>query len=271
MYLEYWHLKEKPFENNWDLRFYYLANQHQEMLTRLLYTVREKKQGVIFSGRHGSGKSLILRLFLKKITDVKGDFRIIYIIDPVIRTIEFYQEFLRQLGQYEIPTNRTLLVKLFKEQLVKINDAGGHTVIIIDEAHLIHNETLEDLRLLLNLFHPVTDKGLISIILAGQFELDEKIQGNPALTQRLPIRCKLELLSEEQTSEYIFHRLRVVGQTGQLFTPEAISLIHRYSQGTPRAINNFCDLALFLGYTQGSARIEPYIIETVAKEIEESL
>lgn len=271
MYTEYWHLKEKPFENNWDLRFYYLSTQHQEMLTRLLYTVREQKQGVIFSGMHGTGKSLVLRLFLKKISDLKGDYRIVYIGDPLIRTEEFYQEFLRQLGLQEIPSGHMVLANRLREMLVKINDAGGFAVIIIDEAHLIESDSLEDLRLLLNLYHPVTDKCLLSLVLAGQFELDKKTQGNPALTQRLPVRCRLEALSEEQTAEYIFHRLRVAGQTTQLFTDEAIALIYRYTRGTPRAINNFCDLALFLGYSGNAARIEPAVIEAVAKEIEDSL
>jgi general secretion pathway protein A len=271
MYLDYWHLKEKPFENNWDLRFYYFAEQHQEMLSRLLYTVRERRQGVIFSGRYGSGKSLILRMFLKKMIDMQQDYKIIYVIDPLSRTVEFYQEFLRQLGLHEVPTGRMQLINQFKEQLVKVNDTGGHTIIIVDEAHLINNDTLEDLRLLLNLYHPKTDQALLSIILAGQFQLDEKIQGNPALTQRLPIRCKLELLTEEQTSEYVFHRLRIAGQSMPIFTPEAIQLIYRYSQGTPRVINNCCDLALFLGFSQSVARIEPELVELVAKEIEESL
>ena len=271
MYLEYWHLKEKPFENNWDLRFYYFSEQHQEMLSRIMYTVRERRQGVIFSGKHGSGKSLILRMFLKKIIELKQDYKIIYIVDPLSRTVEFYQEFVRQLGHHDVPTGRMQLINLFKELLVKVNDTGGHTIIIIDEAHLINNDTLEDLRLLLNIYHPTTDKALLSIILAGQFQLEEKVQGNPALTQRLPIRCKLDLLSMGQTSEYIFHRLRIAGQAMPIFTEEAIELIYRYSQGTPRVINNCCDLALFLGFSQGVARIEADLIEMVAKEIEESL
>lgn len=271
MYLEYWHLKEKPFENNWDLRFYYLAEQHQEMLFRLLYTIREKRQGVIFSGRHGSGKSLVLRMLLKKMAELKQEYKVIYLIDPLSRTIEFYQEFVRQMGHFDVPTGRIQLTNLFKDLLIKNSDTGSHTVLIIDEAHLINSETLEDLRLLLNLYHPVTEKTLLTIALAGQFQLEEKVQNNPALTQRLPIRCKLEPLSLEQTYEYIVHRLRVAGQTIEIFTPEVVELIHRYSQGTPRVINNFCDLALYLGYSNNAVRIETDIIETVAKEIEDSI
>ena len=275
MYNDYWRLREKPFENNWDLRFYYLSNQHKEVLTRLLYAARENRQGALLTGDYGSGKSMVLALLINKLQSSGQDYAIIHIKDPMMGIEDFYREFLLQLDsdikEAEACESKSVLFKKFNKELINQTDRSRHTVLIVDEAHLMEIKTLEELRLLLNNYHPETNSGMLTLILAGQPPLAEKIRGIPALSQRIPIRCNFPLLDEAQCEEYIFHRLRVAGSRNQLFTPEAVKLIWNYTRGVPRSVNNICDMALFLGSSRGVAKVDEEIIEEVARDIEESL
>lgn len=273
MYEEYWKLKEKPFENNFDLRFLYLSLQHEEVLTRLLFSVREKRHGAILAGSYGSGKSLILRYFLKKLAKEESNCRVIHIMDPLMTITEFYREFFRQTG-YEVEngSGKRLIIAM-EELLASIQDQGGHTLFVIDEATLIPEDTLEEMRLLLDLFHPTTQNALLTMILSGPFGEEDApdMLKSPALRQRLPLRCHLDTFDTEQCAEYIQHRLAVAGQTGQIFTDDAVSIIADKSGGAPRSINNICDLALFLGYSRRSIQVDGELVDLVTQEIAESL
>jgi len=289
MYEEYWKLKEKPFENNFDLKFIYLSLQYEEVITRLMFIVREKRKGAFITGYYGSGKSLILQYFITQLAELEEPIRVIHISDPMMSMTDFHREFIRQFGaefedqqrklkqaegvpQTENPSHPRLLMAL-KDILVKIQDEGGHTVLLIDEATLIPAETMEELRLLLDLYHPETQKSLISMILSGPFSEPDlpAYFNNPALRQRLPLKCHVGNLDEEQCGDYIKHRLEVAGQPNQLFTDEAIEMIARRSNGAPRSINNICDLALFLAFSQNSVRIDTDVIDLVTQEIGETL
>ncbi len=289
MYEDYWKLKEKPFENNFDLKFIYLSLQYEEVITRLMFIVREKRKGAIITGYYGSGKSLILQYFMAQLAELEEPIRIIHISDPMMSMTDFYREFFRQFGAEledrqrkanlesgESAGNHSSHPRLhlaLKDILIKIQDERGHTVLLIDEATLIPEDTMEELRLLLDLHHPETHKSLISMILSGPFSEPDlpAYFKNPALRQRLPLKCHVGNLDEEQCGDYIKHRLEVAGQPNQLFTDEAIELIAKRSNGAPRSINNICDLALFLGFSQTSVRIDTDIIDLVTEEIGETL
>lgn len=287
MYNDYWKLKEKPFENNFDLRFIYLPLQYEEAITRLTFIVQEKRKGAIITGYYGSGKSLILQYFASQLENSEEGVHVIKVNDPMMSIIDFHREFVRQLGHeyQELLLNKledvTLnggvsgqsLIDSLKDTLISIQDKGGHTVLLIDEATLIPKGTLEELRMLLDLHHPTTHKGLLSMILSGSFSEPDlpAYFNNPALHQRLPLKCYVGNLDEEQCGDYIKHRLEVAGQPNQLFTDEAIEIIARRSNGAPRSINNICDLALFLAFSQNSVRIDTDVIDLVTQEIGETL
>lgn len=275
MYEEYWKLKEKPFENNFDLRFFYLSLQHEEAVTRLMYAVRDKRHGVVLSGDFGSGKSIILHNFLQRVRETEPKFSIIQIGDPMMTMAEFYREFLRQLGsEAGEGHSRERLSSMLREKLVAIHDAGGHTVIAVDEADLIKEDTMQEMRLLLDLNHPKTQEALLTLVLCGCLGDISGSSGHlnsPALRQRIPIRCQLDPLDEDQCAEYISHRLAVAGQDNPLFTEEAIRCIAERAGGAPRVINNICDLALFLGCSQNVPKVDVEIVEAVTDEISGSL
>lgn len=281
MYEDYWKLKEKPFENNFDLKFLFLSLPYEEVVTRLLFVVEERRKGAIVSGYYGSGKSLILHQFMKKVKELKGPYKAIYINDPQMSMTEFHRELLHQLAPEstdhsttgeKLETRRSLVATL-KQLLMAVHAKGGHTVLVVDEATLIPPETLEELRLLVDLCHPETQKGLFSLILAGPFDeadLPPHLK-HPALRQRLPLKCSVGNLDEDQCGEYIKHRLSIAGQPNQLFTDDAIKKIAACSHGSPRSINNICDLALFLGFSQSAVKVDGDIVDLVTEEIGETL
>lgn len=273
MYEEYWKLKEKPFDNNYDLRFLYLSLQHEEAVTRLLYAIKDRRHGVVLSGQYGSGKSIILNYLIHRVREMGENYRVIQITDPIMTMAEFFREFLHQLGSPIVEnTTRPVLSSSLQKSLIAIHDEGGHTVVAIDEADLIDESTMQEMRLLLDLCHPETQASLLTLVLCGC--LGDENEGHlksPALRQRIPIRCQLDSFDFDQCIEYINHRLQVAGQPNPLFTDAAIQIIADSSKGAPRAINNICDLSLFLGASRNVPKVDADIVEAVTQEIAGSL
>jgi general secretion pathway protein A len=273
MFEEYWKLKEKPFDNNYDLRFLYLSLQHEEAITRLLFAIKDRRHGVVLSGSYGSGKSIILNYLLHRAQEMDETLRFVQITDPLMTMTEFFREFLHQLGEpVDMAAARPLLSATLRKKLMQVHEAGKHAIIAIDEVDLISDETMQEMRLLLDLCHPKTQGTLVTMVFCGC--LGDSEHGHfksRALRQRIPIRCELDSFDADQCAEYIAHRLKVAGQPNQLFTDDAIELIAEASQGAPRAINNICDLCLFLGSSRNLPKVDAEVVEAVAQEIAGSL
>ncbi|MFC1496520.1 ExeA family protein [Candidatus Margulisiibacteriota bacterium] len=144
---------------------------------------------------------------------------------------------------------------------------GKKTIVIIDEAHVITDPRIwEGMRLMLNF--QSEQKFYLSLILLGQPELKDNLSSNKQLLQRIPVRCHLGALKENETEEYVSHRLKVAKATKDLFTLDSLKLIHESSGGIPRRINHICDLALFTGMGKGIETISTEIIRDVAEELD---
>lgn len=269
MYEEYWGLKEKPFENTPDPKFLYRSVQHEEALSRLLYAVREKKPAAMLTGEFGAGKTLLSRVLLNELS--KDRYKVALIFNPKLSAIEFLQEIIFQLGEELSPSNskRELLNSLNK--ILNNNfERYKDTVIVIDEAQSIEdNEIFEELRLLLNF--QLNNATLLSLVLLGQPELFRKISSLPQFDQRIAIRYHLLHLSEQETREYILHRLSIsaVQKERTFFSEDAIKLISQASAGIPRMINNICDMCLLAGFGAKAVMVEYNIAMDVIKDSEE--
>lgn len=244
MYEQYWDLKEKPFENTPDPKFFYASLQHEEALARMLYTVMETKGAGLLTGVYGCGKTLLSRALLKELQ--KDVYKVAIINNPKLDEVELLRMIAYNLGFAEVPTRKAdILIKLesiFKENLMD----GKKTVIIIDEAHAIDDYNIfEEVRLLLN--YQLEDKFLVTILLLGQPELKEKIETIKQLNQRIAMRYHLKPLSKEETAAYISHRLNIAQSKINPFLEDAIEIIYQYSGGIPRKINHICDIALLAG------------------------
>ena len=141
-------------------------------------------------------------------------------------------------------------------------------VVVVDEAQNLSWELLEEIRLLTNL--ETSSEKLLQIVLSGQPELEEKLR-HPSvrqLRQRVSLWCRTQALTESQTHAYVAERLRIAGASWQLFSPEALDLVHRYSRGIPRIINLLCEHSLILAYVEQVQQVTAAIVESVATELE---
>ena len=258
MFLSYWGLKEKPFENTPDPRFMYYSVKHKEALLNLLYAVNENKGAALLTGDVGCGKTLIARTLITRLD--MHDHEVAFITNPRFGEDDFVKEILFQFGLESITGSKIDLLHSFNDLLFNNSKNGKNNVLIIDEAQLIINKLiLEEIRLLLNL--QMDDRFLITIILIGQPELKATVKSMPQLDQRIGIRYHIEHLSPDDTYNFISYRLRVAGREKPIFGDDTIQLIYDYSKGIPRKINNICDICLVMGVARNLEYIDKRVVQ----------
>lgn len=268
MYNDYWGFKEKPFENTPDPRFFYCSAKHEEALMRLLYAVQERKSSAMLSGECGSGKTLLSRIILNRLMN-KEKYKVALVVNPAIPLLELLGEIVYQLGAENPAGERKVdILRRLNEILYSVSQDGKHTVIIIDEAQAISEDSVfDELRLLLNF--QVNERFLLTLLLLGQPELREKIEATRQFKQRLALRYHLTTLTELETRAYIGHRCLVAGKESPPFSDGAYKLIYEYSQGLPREINNICDLSLVIGMGERADSVRERIVGEVIKDFQQ--
>ena len=264
MYTEYWNLKEKPFELTPDPRYLYYSREVEEALIRLIYTVRESKGAMLLTGIYGCGKTTLSRVFLNELVGTK--YEVALITNPRLSANELLMEMIYQLGGGLLKgETKGGLLRVFNEMLNANLSRGKETVLVIDEAQAIEDlETYEELRLLLN--YQQNDRFLLTLILIGQNELRKRLKELPQLKQRLIIDYHLNSLDENDTYNYMQHRLAIAGAKQPIFDSHAMRLIYRYSSGIPRMINGIGDMALLEGFFREGKIIDEAIIKKVVKD-----
>ena len=269
MYNDYWGFKEKPFENTPDPRFFYCSAKHEEALMRLLYAVQERKSSAMLSGECGSGKTLLSRIILNRLMN-KEKYKVALVVNPAIPLLELLGEIVYQLGGENPAGERKIdILRRLNEILYSVSQDGKHTVIIIDEAQTISEDSVfDELRLLLNF--QVNERFLLTLLLLGQPELREKIEGTRQFKQRLALRYHLTTLTESETKAYIGHRCAIAGKPSPPFSDGAYKLVYEYSQGLPREINNICDLSLVIGMGEKADSVCERIVSEVIKDFQQA-
>ncbi len=268
MYKAYFHLSRNPFDLTPDPNCFVPTPRHNEALAALYYGVRRHKGFVVVTGEVGTGKTLLLRCLLRLLENSK-DIAYAYLFNSRLNPTDFLQYVLSDFGLPASGKNKCELLLDLSKFLVTRGAKQMTTVLIIDEAHDLPVDTLEELRLLSNL--ETTDDKLLQIILVGQPELDVKLDSIELrqLKQRIALRTQLGALNAKQTQEYIEQRLRIAGAdpgSPALFSPQAIAAVHAFSRGYPRLINIICENALISAYARQSPTVSERIVEDVAKE-----
>jgi general secretion pathway protein A len=267
MYLSFFGLNEKPFAITPDPRYLYLSARHAEALAHLLYGVNEAGGFVQLTGEVGTGKTTIIRSLLAQIPK---NAEIALILNPRMTAPEFLLTICEELG-IGVPDDSTNslkdLVDILSHYLLRAHSQGKRIVLVVDEAQNLAPDVLEQVRLLTNL--ETNTQKLLQIILIGQPELRELLARNELrqLAQRITGRYHLDPLSEEETSAYVRHRLRVAGATTDIFTVRALKEVHRLSTGVPRVINVICDRALLGAYTQDKHHVSASLVCRSAAEV----
>jgi general secretion pathway protein A len=264
MYLSYYNLSEWPFQLNSDPGFLWLGEKHKEALSTLIYGVQDRRAFLLLTGDVGTGKTTLVNSLLEKLDEsvFVGN-----ITDPKLDLLGFLNVVSASLGLPEKSEKKEDFLSRFARFLNEKYAEGKYVLLIIDEAHALSADHLEQIRLLSNIELP--DRRLISIFLVGQDELNETLTSYEcrALRQRISLICRVEPLSEGETAEYIRHRLKIAGTDRELFSKSAIREIHRFSRGYPRLINIICDHALLTGYVRNLRKITPTLINECGKEM----
>jgi len=268
MYKAYFHLARNPFDLTPDPNCFVPTPKHNEALAALYYGVRRHKGFVVVTGEVGTGKTLLLRCLLRLLENSK-DIAYAYVFNSRLSPSEFLQYVQSDFGLPVAGKNKVDLLLDLSKFLVSRGSKQMTTVLIVDEAHDLPADTLEELRLLSNL--ETTEDKLLQIVLVGQPELDKKLDSTELrqLKQRIALRAQLGALTVQQTKEYIEQRLRIAGadpNAPPLFSAEAVAAIYAYSRGFPRLINTLCENALVGAYARQATSVTPGMVEDVASE-----
>jgi len=264
MYEAYWELSEPPFDNSPNPKFFYLSPEHEEALVRLVYTVRHRKGCGMLTGEYGCGKTTLSRALIQRLEAER--YEIGLLTNPSWNATDFLREALYQLGVESRETSKSELLHLLNDVFFRNHREGRDTVIIVDEAQLIADDAVfEEVRLLMNF--QTDDRFLVTLLLIGSPELRERVRRLKHLDQRITIRYHLNTLDYTHTAAYVTHRLKMAGRATPIFTEEAIKLIFDFTRGTPREINNLCDVALLVGYTKRAKEIGEKIVAEVIKDM----
>lgn len=268
MYERFYALKRSPFELSPDPRFFYPTPSHNEALAMLSYGVLGRKGFVVVTGEVGLGKTLMLQCFLECIR--RKDVAFAFVYNPRLSVIEFLSYVVKDLQLSFKQLTKGEILSCLNEYLLVRCRRGAVTAIIVDEAHLLSWELLEEIRLLTNL--ETAEHKLVQLVLVGQPELGHKLDSPELrqLKQRVGLRCHLRPLGFEDLRGYIHRRLELAGANSQswsIFPEEVIELIYELSRGVPRVVNNLCENALISGYGKQIKQITLDIIREVASDL----
>jgi type II secretory pathway predicted ATPase ExeA len=259
MYNAFFQLSHTPFTRGLPPEQLMSTQAMQEVGARLDYAARDRRFAIL-TGAVGAGKSTALRAFLARLPVTS--YTPLYVTDSQLTPRNFYHEVLWQLGvtpRFYRGDARRQLHRALQER----DDAGKQPVIVIDEAHLLGRAMLEEVRFLLNF--DVDSRAPLALILAGQPELRStlKLECFAAIAQRVHLRAHLAALTAAESARYIQHHLAQAGATGALFTEPALRIIHAFTGGLPRQLNNVCAACLLYAYGQNRQLID----DAIAKEV----
>ena len=264
MYLPHYKLKIPPFSISPDPNFLWLSSKHREAYSVLRYGILEDKGFLALTGEIGTGKTLLIN---KLIGDCPVPTIIVAIPDPGMKPMEFYRFLAAEAGMKKNFSGKAGFLIRFKQFIHQAYDVEKKVLLILDEAQRLSFETLEQVRLLSNI--EKSDKTLINIFFVGQNEFNDMLEDERSMAtkQRITTRYQLEPFTEDETAEYIYHRLKVAGAKTKIFNPDAIETIQNFSKGFPRAINIICDNAMMIGYGSESKTITANMVKSAVSEL----
>src|SRR5258708_27725617 len=266
MYKSFFKLQITPFGTSPDPTLLYMIPHTLQPLACLEYGISARKGFTVLTGEVGTGKTTLLRRALSSFSGRRVSTA--FVFNPRLDVLDFLEFVLTDFGL--MPTTRTksgMLLQL-NRWLIERFRMEETCVVVVDEAQNLSWELLEEIRLLTNL--ETSSEKLLQIVLSGQPELEEKLR-HPSvrqLRQRVSLWCRTQSLTESQTHAYVAERLRIAGATWQIFSLDALDLVHRYSRGIPRIINLLCEHSLIVAYVEHVRQVTAAMVEGVAIELE---
>jgi general secretion pathway protein A len=267
MYEQFFGFRERPFDLTPNPRFVVMTAAHREALSNLEYGILSRKGITMLLGEAGTGKTTVIRTAIER-----QPTRVwcVHIPNPALTR----DEFVEMLGtKFELSdqarVSKATLLRELEALLLQRRAADETTVLIIDEAQSLPHDLLEEVRLLANI--ETNEEKLLSVIIAGQPELSARLNDDSLrqLKQRVALRCELGVLSLAETAAYLAGRIRAAGGVGaQVFTREAVTLIHERSNGIPRTINVLADNALLSAFAVGERPVTRQTVLDVCQDFD---
>lgn len=266
MYEQFFGLRERPFDLTPNPRYLVLTDSHQEALSNLQYAIASRKGITLLVGEAGSGKTTVIRTAIEK---QPARVHSVHLNNPTMTRAEFGEILAIKFGLSEraMVSKAALLIEL--EALLRSRRARGEsTLLVVDEAQSLPLELLEEIRLLVNI--ESDDDKLLSVIIAGQPEIAERLndQSLRQLKQRVALRCQLRPLTLSETSAYIEGRVRAAGGATNIFTQDAIDLIHESALGIPRSVSVIADNALLGAFASGERPVSRQTVREVCRDFD---
>lgn len=267
MYNAFFGFRENPFNLSPDPAFLYRSPQHEEALANLIYGVHSRKGFIVLTGEVGTGKTTMLECLRDYLESQYIEFA--FLFNSRINTEQFFEMIAYDLDLRCSVKSKTEVLFALNHLLIQQANEGRTTVLIVDEAHNLDWDVLEEIRLLGNLENPRLGK-LLQIVLAGQPELDRKLDAPNLrqLKQRIVLRCTLTPFTLAESNEYINSRLKKAGMPEQtVFPEEVLQEVHLRSQGIPRLINAICDNLLLTAFAVETKVTTLAMLDEVCKDM----
>jgi len=272
MYTTFYNLREEPFRLTSDPRFFHLAEPHAAALATLVEAVMRRKGFVLMTGPIGTGKTTVVHTALQILSEravANHPISSAFILNPTLSREEFLEMI---LTEFEIPctgTSKPARLSALQRMLLETQRKGGTSLLLVDEAHLLTPELLEEIRLLSNA--DTYQEKLLQIVLCGQPELLGILRRPEmrALSQRVASSCSLRALNLAEVRAYVAERLHSAGFRGTttLFPTQVLEEIVRLTEGVPRLINLLCDACLTNGYKAQKPAVDLATVKESASEL----
>lgn len=270
MYEDYYKLKDKPFQLTPDARFFFSSKGHNRAMAYLRYGIGQGEGFIVITGGIGTGKTMLLRNLFNELD--QDSIIAVEIVSTQLRSEDLVIAVAEAFGVRVEGRSKPEILNALEEDLYQKRQDGYRLLLVVDEAHNLPEDTLEELRMLSN-YHD--DEGaLLQSFLLGQVQLKHKLQsaGMEQFRQRIIAGYHLQPLERDETEQYITYRLTQAGWLDDpLIGMDAYERIHLVTAGVPRRINRLCERLLLYGALEQIHEIEARHVDTVAAEISAEL
>ncbi len=265
MYMEYFGLKDYPFRITPDTDYLYMSSAHSRAKAYMEYAIFNREGFVVITGEIGSGKTTLIK---KLLIELDKNVLVAKIFQTQLDEVELLQAILVEFGLNPFAAKKVELLSMLNQFLVNSYLDGKQILLIIDDAQNLSKRVLEEITMLSSV--ETQKEKILHVILVGQPELNYKLEAPDMeqLRQRISLKYHVRTLSEEETGEYIVHRLKVAGSEGVLFPTELYKTIYEHTKGTPRLINTLCDTALTCAFASDRSVISDEEIVSAISELQ---
>jgi len=264
MYLSFYGLKLKPFQNSTNPSFFWFGEKQKETLAIFKYGISKMPGILLLTGDVGTGKTTLINALLSNLDD---QFIVIKVLDPGLEEIDFLNYISDALDFKKKFSTKDSFFAHFSEFLNTSATLGKKVVLVIDECQRLNVQLLDEIVQLANIEKDETK--LLKVLLIGQNTFNDLLQNNKSkkLHQSLAINYAIAPLDIHETGDYVRHRLKIAGGKSSIFSADAFSKIYEFSTGIPRRINIICDHALLLGFAQEKKTINGELIRECAMDL----